>query len=184
VWERLKARWRHYQQQREEEKLLAWRTNWRPTIWSAFVPMKYLYVPHPAVKRRVAAIIMPVYRTVYYRPDLTLQDRRLTGAMALAALKRVEPTKPYVILMADLRSPEGPEDNQHWVDWLVALEYLAPLSYVEYLATRYPDKVELYLEQIFDLSPGAVKQRLNERNLHKAWTKSALFQPNPVRLPE
>lgn len=194
MWETLKARWRSYQHRREEARLLSWKSLWRPPVWSAFVPYKYLFTPHKAVQGHIAVIILPLHRYVVYRPDLTHNERRLVGAMALEALKRMHGMpeycdkgtlkKPYVILTKDLRFPEGPEDNEHWIDWIRALEYLAPIAYVDHIVSRYPQKAELYLAQVFDLDPPVAKHRLNEHRMWKDNFEHSFHQPTPARMTE
>lgn len=186
MWKRLKAMWGRRQKVREEERLLRWKEAWRPSTWARLLDYGYEAVPHRAIKPHTAAIILPKFKRVYIHPLLTYRQRRLVTAMAIAALARLDGkgglTKPYLMRVKDLAFPEGPEDNVQWTDWINALEYLAPMTYVDYLKQHYPEHAQAYLVRVFDLDPAAATHRLTEHRMWQERKHSTLFHPTPFEM--
>lgn len=180
----LKKQWHRLKLRRDERRIHQWRRQWRPALWAQFIDLGYVVVPHAAMQKHMAVIVLPKFKKVVYHPLLSRHQRHLACAVALMGMTRLRAERKfaahYALPLSDISFPDGPEDNVKWKDWLAALEYLAPLTYVDHLKRHYPIDVTRYLQRVFDLPPEAAAQRLVE---HRLWSESkhaTLLSPSPL----
>lgn len=100
--------------------------------------------------RNTLLIFEPRCRMVRLHPSIELTERRLALAMLLMHFSLTHPgtdicaLKPYFVYRTDLYDPEGPENNEQWMEYNYALDYICPFDTYQAVASGFPKAIQNY----------------------------------------